>query len=93
MAQGRDGDWEAICLDLDIAVQGESFDEVAGSLHAAIATYYSDARAEEPDARRRLLNRKAPLAVRFGYLARFFWAALTARDDATRHGFTVPCAA
>ena len=27
-AKGHTGDWEAICLDLDIAVQGESFEDV-----------------------------------------------------------------
>ena len=93
LAQGKDGDWDAICLDLDIAVQGESFEEVSNMLSAAITSYYQDAMSEEPAVRRRLLSRKAPLPVRFGYLARFFWATLMARDDAMRHGFTVAIAA
>ena len=38
-AEGRDGDWEAICLDLDIAVQGSSFEEVFRSLQEAISLY------------------------------------------------------
>jgi predicted RNase H-like HicB family nuclease len=38
-AEGRNGDWEAICLDLDIAVQGGSFEEVFGSLREAISLY------------------------------------------------------
>ena len=27
-AEGKEGDWEGICVDLDIAVQGASFNEV-----------------------------------------------------------------
>ena len=38
-AEGRDGDWEAICLELDVAVQGGSFEEVFRSLREAIALY------------------------------------------------------
>ncbi len=36
-AEGRDDSWEAICLDPDIAVQGESFAEVVDSLNEAIS--------------------------------------------------------
>ena len=39
MAEGRDGDWYAIYVDLDIAVQGRSFPEVHDSLEQAIETY------------------------------------------------------
>ena len=38
-ATGRDGDWEGICLDLDIAVQGSSFEEVARSPRDAVSLY------------------------------------------------------
>ncbi len=71
-AEGHNGDWEAICLDLDIAVQGGSFAEVYQSLMEAVGLYLEEV-AELPEAdRRRLLYRKAPLAVR----ARFLWLAL-----------------
>lgn len=94
MAHGRDGDWEAICLDLDLAAQGRSFEEVQGALDEAIQTYIKDALAEPPAARGALLKRKAPFLVRLGYLTSFFWSVLRAsRENEARHGYTVPCAA
>jgi len=63
-AEGQDGDWEAICVDLDIAVQGRSFEEVCGSLRAAIELYL-DSVADLPAAERRPpLHRPAPTSVR-----------------------------
>ena len=38
-AEGRDGDWEAFCLDLDIAVPGRSFEDVFRALNEAIALH------------------------------------------------------
>lgn len=64
VAKGRENDWEAICLDLDIAVQGESFDEVRATLLSALRTYIQDAEAEAPHVRDQLLNRRAPWHVR-----------------------------
>ncbi len=62
-AQGTDGDWEAICVDLDIAVQGDSFENVKLLLDCAISTYIEDAMCESPEVRSRLLSRKAPWTV------------------------------
>ena len=50
-ASGHGHDWEAICLDLDIAVQGQSFDEVFNDLNEAIALYLESVR-ELPEAER-----------------------------------------
>jgi predicted RNase H-like HicB family nuclease len=36
---GRNGAWEAICLEFDIAVQGNAFEEVFSSLQHAISLY------------------------------------------------------
>ncbi|WP_256445687.1 hypothetical protein [Skermanella sp. TT6] len=36
IAEGRDGEWEAFCLDLDLAVAGTSFEEVYRDLNKAI---------------------------------------------------------
>lgn len=64
-AHGRDGDWEAICVDLDVAVQGASFEEVQMLLNEAVAEYVDAAMFETPKVRAQLLNRKAPWHVSF----------------------------
>ena len=92
-AQGTDGDWEAACPDLDIAVQGRSYEEVYDLLNTAIQGYVQAALHEDDATRERLLRRRAPFLVRVSYLLGFLRAAWTSRDDRLRHGFTVPCAA
>jgi hypothetical protein len=67
------GLWEAVCLDLDIAVQGQSFEEVYGSLRHGIAQYVEYVGALPDTDKTRLLNRKAPVSVR----AKFFWLAVS----------------
>jgi hypothetical protein len=63
-AKGRPGDWEAICLTFDIAVQGASEDEVQHSLREAIVLFLQSVREEaDPAVRRKLLKRRAPLGV------------------------------
>lgn len=62
-AHGCDGSWEAICVDLDIAIQGSSFDEVRNLLNGAVASYVADAVKEAPEVREQLLARKAPWYV------------------------------
>ena len=59
-AEGRDGDWEAICLDLDIAVQGHWFEEVFGSLQEAIALYLETVADLALEEQRSLLRRNGP---------------------------------
>jgi hypothetical protein len=92
-AHGRPGSWQAICVDLDIAVQGGSFEEVQQFLSHAISTYVEDAMQEEPAVRDRLLKRRAPLFTRLKCFASFFKAAIQNRkgSDESRHGFTLPC--
>jgi hypothetical protein len=87
-AEGRDGDWEAICLDLDIAVQGSSFEEVFSSLQDAI-TLYQGVADLPPNERRALLRRPAPLSVRFRFLTHALRGFLPYDDgDRQRHQFT-----
>lgn len=92
-AHGREGAWEAICLDYDIAVAGRSFEEVKALLDHAIATYVADAMNEDARSRTALLNRRAPLHVRLRHLATFLFAALRrrGRDRETQVGFSLPC--
>ena len=62
-AEGRDGEWEAICLDLDVAVQGKSFADVYDSLNKAIALYLESVRDLPEAERESLLQRRVPLRV------------------------------
>lgn len=94
-AHGRDGEWQGICFDLDIAVQGRSFDEVKNALERSIRTYVESASKEAPAVRARLLRRRAPVWMRMRAFARLMVAAIRHRngDDESRVGFTVPCPA
>jgi predicted RNase H-like HicB family nuclease len=93
-AEGRDGDWEAICLDLDIAVQGASFEEVFASLQEAVALYLESVSDLPADEQAPLLRRRAPIAVRFKFVTQALRELLPLGDgDRQRHQFTMPTAA
>ena len=92
-AEGRDGDWEAICLDLDIAVQGRSFEEVFGSLQEAIALYIETVAELPADQRPALVDRPVPLPVRLKFLTHVVRGLFSSGDDRQRHQFTMPVAA
>ena len=92
-ARGVPGHWEAICVDLDIAVQGRSFDEVKQSLNRAIETYIEDAMQEPPEVACKLLSRRAPFYVRARYaIAQAFYALRKhPRNGDGQAGFSIPC--
>jgi len=92
-AEGHGDAWEAFCLDLDLAVQGRSFEEVYRSLSAAIRDYVEAARKEDKRTADRLLNRRAPLWDRLRFYGRYFGSVLKPHDDEKTHGFTLPCPA
>jgi hypothetical protein len=97
-ARGRPGDWEAICLDYDIAVQGRSFEEVEKLLEMSIDDYIESARQEPPDIRDRLLARAVSTRVWLGYVIGFVWhnfARRRGRNDGDRleHSFQISCPA
>jgi predicted RNase H-like HicB family nuclease len=93
-AEGRDGEWEAICLDLDIAVQGQSFEEVCASLRQAISLYLETLADLEPKQRQSLLRRSAPLSVRLKFLAHAVRGLFSDHDGGSqRHQFTMLLAA
>ncbi len=93
-AEGRDGEWEAICLDLDIAVQGDSFEEVFHALPKAVELHLDAVMALPEEDRSHLLDRPAPFSLRLKF---FFYAlrSLFSSDDRDgyHHQFTVPSAA
>ncbi|MGA9826645.1 MAG: hypothetical protein WBQ53_17675 [Methylocystis sp.] len=62
-ARGRAGDWEAICVDFDIAVQGRSLNEVLARLESAVSDYVAAAREKAPATCARLLSRRTPTGV------------------------------
>ena len=93
-AEGRDGDWEAICLDLDIAVQGQSFKQVSKSLVEAIELHISTVMTLPESERRHLLYRPAPFSIRLKFLLYALRSLFTRRDGSgLRHQFEVPCPA
>lgn len=92
-AEGRDGTWEAICLDLDIAVQGRSFTDVYEGLHEAIVLYLESVESAPRAERARLLSRRAPLSVRLRFLGLALRSFFTGRMDGGEHAeFTVAAA-
>jgi hypothetical protein len=95
IAHGAGDQWEAICLDLDIAVQGPSLEEVTSLLRASIDTYITDALAQDEPVRSQMLHRSVPFGVRVRFAARMFFATLAGRRlDKQREatiGFPVEC--
>lgn len=83
-AEGREGRWEAYCVDLDIAVTGSSFEDVRATLQDAISTYVEDALNEEPSQARRLLARRAPWHVTAHLVLKFLWHSLWRRSGHDR---------
>ena len=93
-AHGVPGDWEAVCVDLDIAVQGSSFEEVRDLLDEAVHTYVQDALAEDSKRARALLNRRAPIGLRLRLAASYLAHLIFSRRDSDREyqaGFDLPC--
>ena len=93
-AVGTDGQWEALCLDLDIAVQGDSFTDVFESLNKAVSLYLESVKALPESERAHLLHRPAPLSVRLSFLLHALRSLLSRREsDRYHHQFTMPLAA
>lgn len=94
-AYGRPGDVEAICVDLDIAVQGKSITEVRSMLNEAIASYVEDALAEPPEVAKALLSRRAPWHVRTRLALLTNWLRLksrfSGRQDKDAADFDILC--
>jgi hypothetical protein len=94
-ARGHAGEWEGICLDFDLAVQGRSFDEVRHALEEAVSEYVVAASEEDDATRAKLLNRRAPALVAMAWTARVLWSAWRRRssDGDTSAAFPVACPA
>ncbi|AVT75939.1 hypothetical protein RPPS3_18760 [Rhodopseudomonas palustris] len=98
IAHGSGNDWQAICLDLDIAVQANSLHDVTRILQEAVQSYVDDAMAQDEATRDAMLSRSAPLRVRAAWAVRLFMATLFGRrldrnGRDTTLGFPVECPA
>ncbi len=60
------GEWAALCVDFDLVAYGKSFEEVKSEIQDAIETYVCYVSEVPEPERTRLMNRKAPLALRLG---------------------------
>lgn len=64
----KDGVWQAFCIDLCLAVQGDSQEEVMKKLHEQTYDYLKDIfEGEDYPYAAQLLTRKAPLSQRLKY--------------------------
>jgi len=88
-AEGSEGRWQAICLDLDLAVQGKSFEEVYEALNEMIVSYFETVSKYPAEEQARFLRRKAPFWLRVKVAASYLFSSLFGRDsDTDRHSFT-----
>jgi|SRR6516164_115898 hypothetical protein len=84
--------WEAICLDLDIAVQGDSFADVSRKLGEAIRSYVEYVVTLPEEDRERLMHRRAPWHIRFKFVSGTILTMLFHRPDGGgRQSFGLPC--
>lgn len=91
--RGRADHWEGICIDLDIAVQGNSVEGVQTALREAISTYFEDLQKEQPHDARRLMRRKAPLWFRMQIIANFMLHLIfgARKSDELNAEFRIAC--
>ena len=75
-AEQKQGHWQAFCLDLGLAAQGESEAEACGRLNAMMREYLYDALAgEDRQYAEYFLTRKAPF---FQWLKYYLYSAMEA---------------
>lgn len=95
-AEGRPGHWTALCLDLDLAVDGPTLASVTESLEKAINEYCEYILTLPEADQRRLLRRKTPLSLRLKFLWHAIRSLWSRRDGGNnpkgRAEFTVPAA-
>ena len=92
-AVGDGNSWEAICTDLDIAVQGNSLRDASDKLNDAIHSYIEYVDTLPQEERRDFLSRKAPWHVRMGCVMCSFVTGLFSRKStrSKRLNFSIPC--
>lgn len=86
---GGRNSWQAICVDLDIAVQGRSINEVKDSLRVCVEMYLSAVADTPVEDQHRLLNRRSPWYVR-AKLASLAWVLWSGPAGMRAEEFRVP---
>ncbi len=89
-AQRHAGKWEAFCVDFDLAVQGDSFEEVYRSLGKAVGDYVERVHELPEEDQRRLLSRRAPLWSRLCFVVALLSSALRLRPNSNVGRFPPP---
>ncbi|WGL63797.1 hypothetical protein QDX81_02025 [Pseudomonas sp. CW003PS] len=85
----KNGYWQAFCIDLSLAVQGDTIEEVKGKLHEQIYDYLNDIfEGEDRPYASQLLNRKAPLYQRAKYHFYKLRHDISGRWDGIKNSFT-----
>jgi hypothetical protein len=95
-AEGRSDKWEAVCLNFDIAVNGDSLEDVIKNMDEAVGLYLGRLSELPPEERDRLLHRQSPLSLRLKFLSHVLRATLGREggpNDKGRAEFVLPCAA
>ncbi len=90
-ARGHEGAWEAICPELDIAVQGRSCEEVKTLLETAVQSYIKDALQEAPRDAYRLMHRRSPLWLRIRLHVDFAFYSFFHPQNGQRADFDLLC--
>jgi hypothetical protein len=70
--------WQAFCLYLSLAAQGDTFAEVKDKLDAMVVEYVYDAPGDDRDYAEQLLTRRAPLRDWIKY----YWYSVLSRAGA-----------
>lgn len=66
-AERKGSQWQAFCIDLDLAAQGDSLQEVQKKIVLMAVSYVVDAFGQDREHADVLLSRKAPLRNRLRY--------------------------
>ena len=64
---GKGSEWEAICTDLDISVQGDSFGDAKSLLNEALVVFFEALEEDSEADQKHFLKRKSPLWLRSLY--------------------------
>ena len=92
-AEGKPGEWEALCMNFDLSVQGGSFDEVCRDLKEAISMYLDYVGKLPKEEQKQFLNRKAAISLRLKFILTLLLLDIfkTREDDKDCAGFLVHC--
>ena len=74
LAASKDGQWQALCLDLCLAAQADTFPEAERKIRAMVCEYLYDAlEGDDRPYASQLLSRRAPLR----YWARYYFRKIS----------------